>query len=132
MDQGPLVTEQIDAGARLASEFDSQYKPLSAAFWLKESEVGRWILYLVSDQIDDSNFDQAYGEVIRLLGRGPHMWLDPFQVKVIGVDDRLAKTVLDIQQRNPSRLATRVRERMIGGLSVEEVYIYSIPIHLPN
>ncbi len=132
MDQGPLVTEQIDAGAKLAGDFDSQYKPLSAAFWLKESEEGRWILYLVSDQIDDSNFDQAYGEVIRLLGRGPHMWLDPFQVKVSGVDDRTAKIVLEIQQKNASRLATRVRERMIGGLSVDEIYIYPIPMHSPK
>ena len=46
----------------------AKYKPLQAAFWLKESEEGQWFLYLVSDQIDDTNFDQAYGEVHRLLG----------------------------------------------------------------
>ena len=43
MDQGPLVTEQIDAGAKLVNDFDRR-TPLQAAFWLKESEVGEWYL----------------------------------------------------------------------------------------
>jgi hypothetical protein len=70
MDQGPLVTERIDAGAKLASEFQA-YKPLDAAFWLKESDVGQWYLHLASHEIDDSNFHLAYGEVVRLLQAAP-------------------------------------------------------------
>jgi hypothetical protein len=54
MDQGALVSEQIDAGADLARRFEKY--PLQAAFWLKGAEDGRWFLYLVSDQINDSNF----------------------------------------------------------------------------
>jgi hypothetical protein len=127
MDQGPLVTEQIDAGAKLANGFDG-YKPLQAAFWLKESEDGQWYLYLISDQINDSNFDLAYGEVHRLLGPGPHVWLDPFQVKVAGVDHPVAKAVITTQQTYPGRLPTRLRNRMLGGVSVDEVYIYPIPV----
>src|SRR5204863_8074212 len=59
MDQGPLVAEQIDAGARLAAEVQT-FKPLDAAFWLRASEDGHWFLYLASHEIDDSNFDLAY------------------------------------------------------------------------
>jgi hypothetical protein len=131
MDQGPLVIEQTDAGANLAAEFD-KYASLRAAFWLKESEGGQWHLYLVSDQIDDSNFDLGYGEVLRLLDRGPNMWLDPFQVKVTGVEDPVAKDVIAIQQKYPGRLATRARNRVLGGISVDEVYIYPIPVLAPN
>src|SRR2546425_13369387 len=100
MDQGPLVTEQIDAGAKLINEFD-KYKPVQAAFWVKESVDGQWYLYLASDQIDDSNFDLAYGEILRMLGSGPHLWLDPFQVKVIGVEDQMTKAVLDLMHKYP-------------------------------
>lgn len=132
MDQGPLVTEQIDAGAQLAAEFHSQYCPLKAVFWLKESESWQWYLYLASDEIDDTNFDLAYGEVIRILGPGPHMWLDPFQVKVSGLDDPLVQAVLDIQHKYATRLPTRLRNRVLGGLSAEEVYIYALPITAPN
>jgi hypothetical protein len=131
MDQGPLVIEQIDAGAKLASEFDKG-TPLQAAFWLKESEDGQWFFYLVSDRINDSNFDVAYGEVLRLLGRGPHMWLDPFQVKVTGIDDPIAKAVLAIHQEYPGQVATRLRNRMLGGVSIDEVYIYPIPAPAPG
>src|SRR5438067_929711 len=110
MDQGPLVIEQIEAGAELARQFDKR-TPLQAAFWLKESGDGQWFLYLASDDINDSNFDLAYGEVLRLLGRGPHMWLDPFQVKVTGTDDPVAKEILAILHKYPGKLATRLRNR---------------------
>jgi hypothetical protein len=130
MDQGPLVTEQINAGAKLASEFDRR-TPLQAAFWLKESEVGQWYLYLVSSQINDSNFDLAYGEVHRLV-RGPNPWLDSFQVKVAGVDEPVAKAVIEIQQKYPGSLPARLRNRMLGGLSVDDVYIYPVPVLAPS
>jgi len=131
MDQGPLVIQQIDAGARLAGDFSRQ-TPLQAAFWLKESEDGQWYLYLISDRINDTNFDVAYGEVHRLLRQGPHPWLDPLQVKVAGVDDPFAKEVIATQQRYPTRLATRLRNRMLGGVSVDEVYIYAVPVPTPG
>jgi hypothetical protein len=131
MDQGPLVIEQTDAGLELAREFN-KWVPLRAAFWLKESEDGQWYFYLASDQINDSNFDVAYGEIHRLLGRGPNLWLDPFQVKVAGTSDRFAKEVIAIQQKYPSKLATRLRNRLLGGVGIDEVYIYPIPLPATN
>lgn len=131
MDQGPLVTEQIEAGAKLANEF-AKYAPLQAAFWLKGSEDGEWYFYLVSDQINDQNFDLAYREVIRLFGRGPHLWLDPFQVKVAGVDNDTAKDVIDIQTQYPVNIPFRLRNRRLGNTYIEEVFIYPIPTSVPS
>jgi hypothetical protein len=131
MDQGPLVVEQIDAGAKRARAFDKG-TPLQAAFWLKESEDGQWFLYLTSDQINDSNLDVAYGAVLRLLGPGPHLGLDPFQVKVTGIDDPVTRAVLALQQQHRGNLVTRLRNRMLGGVSVDEVYLYPIPVPVPG
>ena len=128
MDQGPLVKEQIDAGAALINDFQSHYKPLSAAFWLKEGDEGQWYLYLVSDQIDHSNFPDAYGAVIRLLGRGPHLWLGPFQVKVTGIDHPVAKSILEIQQTYPGSRAARLRDQVFGTQYFEEAYVYPVPM----
>lgn len=64
MDKSPLVTEQIDAGEWLIREFSKQI-PVQAAFWLRERDSDEWYFYLASDQIDDSNFDHAYAEVLR-------------------------------------------------------------------
>jgi hypothetical protein len=130
MDQGPLVTEQLDAGQDLIREFNN-YAAVRAAFWLKDSEEGEWYLYLASDAINDSNFDLAYSEVIRILGRRPHLWLDPFQVKVTGVANSVTKAVMEIQKKYPGPLATRLRNRQLGGLSAAEVYIYPIPVPAP-
>lgn len=127
MDQGPLVTEQIKAGNDLITKFQ-RYKPLQAAFWLKEGDVGHWYLHLASDQIDDSNFDLAYGEVIRLMGAGPHVWLDPFQVKVTGVEDPVAKEIIALQQRYPQPANPWVRSRLLGGRYVENAYLYPLPV----
>ena len=114
----------------MIQEFD-KYAPLRSAFWLKESDDGLWYLYLVSDQIDDSNFDAAYAEVLRLTRIRPTLWLDPFQVKVAGVDDPVAKAVLDVQSRYPSTVATRLRNRRLGDMSVDEVYMYALPVTVP-
>lgn len=127
MDQGPLVMPQIEAGARLVKEFDA-YKPVSAAFWLKEGESRNWYLYLASDQIDDSNFDLAYGEVLRITGNTPDPWLDPFQVKVVGSDAPVAKDVIAVRQKYPGKMATRFHGHQLGGVMVEEAYIYPNPV----
>jgi hypothetical protein len=123
MDQSSLVTEQIDAGSQLAKEFN-EYAKLRAAFWVKESDTGHWYFYLVSDQIDDSNFDLAYGELVRIEGKHRNEWIDPFQVKVAGVDDSVARAVLKIQQELSSTVPTRLRQIRLGDLFVDELCLY--------
>jgi hypothetical protein len=127
MDQGPLVIEEIDAGAELIRRFD-KYKPVKAAFWLKASDEDQRYLYITSDGIDDTNFDVAYGEVLRLVDEMRTPYLDPFRVKLIGGNDPLAQAALDIHKRFPGRVATRFRGKTFGGLSVDEVYIYPSPL----
>ena len=127
MDQGPLVTERVDAGNRFLAEYQNCF-PLKAAFWLKDCEDGEWNLFVASDQITDDNFDLAYGEVVRITGILQDPWFDLFQVKVIGVDEPLTKAVLEIQQRYPGRTPRRYHGKSMGGVTVDEVYIYPTPL----
>jgi hypothetical protein len=128
MDQGPLVSEQITAGARFLREFQ-QYVPVQVAFWLKDNDDGTWSLYVASDEITDDNFDVAYGEVVRIAGIVRDPGFDPFQVKVIGADHPLAKAVWELQQRYPGR--TRFHGTRLVGVSAAEVYLYPSPIPAP-
>ena len=123
MDQDSLVNDEIGAGARFIEKFN-QYAKLQAAFWVKESDTGNWFLYLVSDQINDSNFDRAYGEVIRLIRSEPEGCLNPMEIKVAGVDDVVARAVLKLQQGIPRTSAKRLRSYHLGDLAVDEVYLY--------
>lgn len=127
MDYSQLVTEQIDAGREFAAQFDATCRPLKAVFWLKNDEESPWRLYLASDEIDDNSFDVAYGEVHRLLHQSDHRWLDPFQIRVIGTEDRIAAAVLDILHRYPGSLDTRLHNLRSGSLSVNDAYIYAFP-----
>jgi hypothetical protein len=130
MDQGPLVTGQIDAGARFLGEFQKCI-PVQVAFWLKEGEAGNWYLYVASDQITDDNFDVVYGEVVRIADQIRDPFFDIFQVKVIGADDPLAQAVLDIRGQYPGPVARRLHGKVFGGVPVAEVYIYPSPIPVP-
>ncbi len=130
MDQGPLVREEIDAGGELTREFD-KYAPVMVAFWLKASDDEYRYLFIASDQINDTNFDLAYREVLRLTSKMNSLYLDPFRVKVIGADDPLAKAAVDIHQRFPGIFPTRFGGKMFGGISVDDVFIYSPSLSAP-
>ncbi len=123
MDQGPLVTEVIDAGAKLIRDFN-KYAPVKTAFWLKASDDEHRYLYIASEQIDDTNAVKAYGEVLRLADQIGSPVLDPFRVKLISADNSLARAALDLQHRFPGPLATRFGGKSFGETSVDDLYIY--------
>ena len=126
MDQGPLVTEQIAAADRFLTQL-REYVPVQAAFWGKDSEDGRWDLYVASDQIDDKNFDLVYGEVIRISGVMKDPNFDPFQVKLIKFCDPMAQAAMDIHRRYPGRAVARFNGGAFGRSGVIDVYIYPSP-----
>lgn len=129
MDQGPLVNEQVRAGARLLAEFQKCF-PVMAALWVKDEE-GSWSLYVASDQITDDNFDVAYGEVVRIAAAlRDDPWFDLFQVKVIGADHRLAKAAVQVQQRYSARIPGRFPGKLFS-MNGNEVFLYPSPIPAP-
>jgi hypothetical protein len=123
MDQGPLVTEQIDAGKRFLVEYQ-KYVPVQVAFWLKESDDGNWHLYIASDKFTADKPYDPYEEFVAVWHRMRDPMFDVFWVKVIGTDSRLAKAVMEEQRLYPGRIPLRVRDRALGGLMVEELYVY--------
>ena len=131
MDQGPLVIEEIDAGAEFARRFEA-HRPVKAAFWLKASDDDRRYLYIAADEVDGSGLRSAYREVNRLAGEMRTPYLDPSRVKLIGGSDPLTQAAIDINQRFADDMANRLRNTMFGGLFVDEVYIYPTPIPAAN
>lgn len=127
MDYGPLVKEEIDAGAELVRAFDS-YKPVTAAFWLKASDDPFRYLYLASEQVAATDITLAYREVLRLADQIQSPYFDPFRVKIIHADHPLARAAVEINHRFPGRLATRIGGSLFGGVSVDDVYLYPSPL----
>ncbi len=123
MGQESLVGEQIDAGQSFVRDF-SEYLPVAAAFWVNPADSEDWFLYVASKEIDDSNFDVAYGEVLRRVGTNRNQWLDAFQIKLVNSADPVAAEVIDIRDRYPVKTATRYNGSSIAGMAVGGAYIY--------
>jgi hypothetical protein len=123
MDQGPLVIEEIDAGGRFLEEFVKTV-PVLAAFWLRANEGDAGYLYVASDQINDDNIKEVYGEVGRIAGEMRDPNFDPFRVKLIKRSDPLTGAAMQYLERFPGRIPTRLRQRNFGRIGTEEVYIY--------
>ena len=122
MDNGPLVKEEIDAGATFAREFD-RYMPLKAAFWLRVSDDYRY-LYLTSDRIDDATMGDAYREVVRIAQKLALPDLDMFRIKVVPGDDPLAEAVAEQIRKYPDSTGRRFGYRTLGDLFVDDGYVY--------
>ncbi len=123
MDHGPLVEKEADAGAELVRELDKVY-PVKAAFWLKASDEEQRHLYIASESIDGATIVAAYREVLRLAKTLKSDGLDPFRVKLIGAQNPLAEAAMEINNRFPGTMATRLGGTTFGGISVDDVYIY--------
>ncbi len=127
MDKGPLVDEEIAAGARFLGEFTKRY-PVQFAFWLKEGENHNWRLYVVSERITDENFDKAYDEVVRITHAFRDPWLRARQVTVLGADERPARVVAELRGRYPLDRPARLFGETVAGIEAEEIYVYPSPL----
>lgn len=123
MGQELLVIEQIDAGADFVRDFND-YCCVAVACWINPAESDNLFLYIASDEIDDSNFDVAYGEVLRRLSGKRSQWLDPFQIKLVNSSDPIARDAIEIRDRYPAKLPTRYHGSSIGGMSIDDAYVY--------
>lgn len=122
--------EQIEATGRFLSQLN-QSIPIDAAFWVKSDPESRWRLYVASDKIDDSNFDQGY----EVVGRVAEELADPnfnvFQVHLVGKDDPLARDVCELLRRYHGKGPIHYRDYLVGGAGVDELYVYPSPIAAP-
>jgi hypothetical protein len=130
MGQESLVNEQKDAGEEFVRAF-SVYVSVDAAFWINPADSEEWLLYIASAEINDDNFDVAYGEVLQIVGSNKNQWLDAFQVKLLNCEDPLAAEVMEIRNRYRSKNATQYNGSSIAGMAIDSAYIYP-PIAAPS
>jgi hypothetical protein len=126
MDQNPLVNEHRDTGETIASQCAAEGMDITAAFWVKSSEDGRWYLYLASRDVEDSGLGDAFRRVFAAIRQmNPPPQLDLLEdLKLIGATNPMTRDVLAIQARYPAPLSTWYRGRQLGNLAIDEAYLY--------
>ncbi|WP_165069837.1 hypothetical protein [Paludisphaera rhizosphaerae] len=95
MDQAILVKEQITAGVELVRKVNA-VMPISAAFWLKETDVPGWYLFIASDALENADPRKGYRIVREAVDAMNDGGIDLFQVKVIPSSNPFARAAREI------------------------------------
>jgi hypothetical protein len=127
VDNGPLVKEEIDAGRELVRRLD-QYRPVKAAFWLRESDDPHRYLYLASERSDAYPDDLSYDEMRRVEDELQSPDIDPFRIKVVGADHPLVRDAVETAEQFPASMGRRDGGRTFGNLFADDLYIYPLPL----
>jgi hypothetical protein len=136
MDQDTVVTDQIVNGKRLIEALGAAGLAVRIAFWAKPTEEEKWYLYLASPNADEKGHRAAYGIIHSVIRQMPDLWIDPFEIKVIGMKDTMTRAALDatkakspdnqfgVGNAKPYPGMTRFYGSSFGGVSVDAVSIY--------
>ncbi len=130
MDTDALVDNLVEDGQKLVEHLWQSGFDLTAAFWLKASENGRWYFYVVSPDVEAEGLAQAYRRLHLLIRRMPQPFrIDPLEVRLIGPTDPIARDVLDIHSRVPGPRACPIRwgGTRLGNVGIEGAYLYPLP-----
>jgi hypothetical protein len=138
MDQDSVVVDQVDAGKRLMAALEAKGFEIRLAFWAKPSDEGKWYLYLASPFVSQKGPLEAYRFVLEVIGNLPDLWIDFFDIKVLGLDDSLTKAGMALMKPKvssdpfavkppkPFPGMTRFNGSNLGGLSVDGATFYPL------
>lgn len=141
MDQNSVVNGQTECGNRLIAALAAAGFDVQVAFWAKPTDEGKWFLYLSTPIVDEQGPAAAYRLVHRILRQTPDLWIEPLAIRVVGLNDSLAKAASELAQptvpesplavRNPKPYPgmTQLDGSTLGGVSIDGAYIYPPPAH---
>ncbi len=131
-----MVTDELTSGRKLIERLIRGGFDVSLAFWVKETDARRWYLYLASTVVDKEGPAAAYRAVLPVVESMPELGIDPFAIKVVGVDDSMAAAAREVIRpkipdspfavRNPKPYQgmTRFGGSTLAGVSIDGAYIY--------
>jgi hypothetical protein len=134
MDSDTLVEQQIDEGQKLIEKLLQHGFEVSAAFWLKASEDGKWRYYLVAPAVDVEGLVNAAKQLHPVVYSTPRpVWINPLEINLIGPSHPLAKDVIAIHDRTAGPAVSPIRYvgNYLGDTSIEDAYLYPVPAAMP-
>ena len=129
-----LVEKWIDDGRKLVDYLAQNQFAVTGAIWLRASMNGKWYFYIVSPVMDTEGFTAAHRKLHPLVRAVPQLSrIDPLAIKLIGPSHPIARDILNGTgpATTPQGVPVRWRGIWLGGMSVEEVYVYLVPATTP-
>lgn len=119
-----LVENHIRDGRKLITLLAKSQFDVTAACWIKTSDEGKRLLYIVSKTVDEKGLAAAYGELYGALDSMHTPWISMFEVKLVGTSGPIAAQLLWFQHRFQDRFPTRYSGPLLGNIAIEEAFIY--------
>ena len=126
MDTITLVENQIADGRKLINLLSQKHIDVTAAAWIRTGEESAWLLYIATDVVDEKGLLAAYREVCGVLRSMTDAWISTSEIKLIGRTNAITKDILSIRGQRTGNIPTRFHGSAIGGIGIEDVYIYSL------
>jgi len=121
-----LVEKQIEAGRELTERLEKAGFPVTASFWLYDSDENEWRLTIALEAVDQPGVGsrKVYGKIRELLEQDPNLGqaLDTQDIYLDGPYDSLIRDFRKLRQRKVGIL--RLKRTVVGGRYVEDAYVY--------
>jgi hypothetical protein len=115
---------QIESGRSLLTQLKKEGFVVRAACWVKPFDEDRWTLYIATPSVDEKGTLEAYRKLIQVLRSVGDGWLTSSDVTLVSGEHPIVKDALDIKRRFPHDEAIRSPRSLLGGISVEDVFVY--------
>jgi len=126
MDQAPLVSDQIEHGRELILRLAKRNAGITAAFWAKMSDGGRWLLCIAWNAIDEGAISKSYRTVQEALGKMHYSAISLSEVKLLATNEPVTVAVRGLQRAESD---VRVPGDRLGDAGIDEAYIYARKYH---
>jgi hypothetical protein len=121
-----LVDKQIEAGRVLTKLLDESEFPVTASFWLFDSDTNDWRLTIALEAVDRIGVGarKVYGRIQDILSEDADLGrvLDLQDIHLAGPMDNLIRDFRKLRQRKLG--VVRLKRTVVGGRYVEDAYVY--------
>ena len=124
MDSNALVTSLFSSGSRLIGALDRVGSRVLVAAWVKTIQEQRWILYLVSKDLEDKGLVLGYRTLSDTLRSIKNNVISISDVKLIGNDTKITRDLLEAQAHYPVTEPQVSKLTNLGNDPIEIAYVY--------
>jgi hypothetical protein len=120
-----LVGIDVEWGSQILGLLDAAKFPVPVALWIRRGEEERWRLLLASPLYDRLGPLEAHRMLVLTLWSSDLDWVSsPLQLQ--STRTPLVRELRRIAKRFPREIGRRLGGQMIGGVWVDEAYVYRI------
>jgi len=112
-------------GMKFIQALDKKGFNYKAAFWLYQSEIDDWRLYIVTPLVDEIGQKEAYLRIHAILyGLHPPIDLSLSYITLVSPSDPFYQILHKVYHVEPEQPPVYVRRSMFEGIVIEEALIY--------